>query len=1044
MRSLTHLLRVLVIVFALFAVVNDHSHAQSAPQTTVICSSITTDTTWTLASSPYEICNTAGLVIQQGATLTIQPGVTVEFDGAGYPLTIQGAVNALGTATQPITITGMTKSPGSWRGLLVAGTGNVKAALNLDYTTVQYGGGAMTAEIYADLADVSINHSQIQSSLKNGLELTNRAGFTLQNTAFTGNAQDAVTVHEPKTDLALSGLSASGNGQNAVHIAGLNTQMHGQRRWANPGLPYLVDGSVNNAPGDVLTLAPGSELQFNGGSLNIAGQLSAIGLPAQPITLTGAAQSPGAWRGLTINGGTSTASAQLDYVAIEYGGSDIGGADIYVVHGALVTHHTLIRSSLHDGVRFDNDFSGSLLAGQITGNLEYGVRNMQPVNGVLASNNWWGDANGPQSDTAGCSTGMGNPVSTGVFFRPVLTDTNLSVPFPLSNIPSISLTPERWFAAANGITRVYFDIQVLDGNGAPLLGRQVRLSSTLGSVVDGGITDASGKTLAYLTSGTPGDAQVTARLDPITACEGALSPTAKVTFTPPLNLTDLFPNSQAPYLSSDISVTPMPVISGITETIHALLTNPLTQTITVDVDFGYAQAGLGLAFGPIGSGIRGLVIPAGRSAPLTADFIPPISGHYCVQVSYTITAIGALALEKPMSGGGSGLKQFNMNVQQGSASPPNSKDSLNKADKAFKAVNKIPAGPTQIQKAMVGGWWGAVKDAATKISQSLGFDPPRQDYKTVTFPVRHPFPPVQPGGAISADRAAAFNAVSDSLTDIEAYGTAASAAFDRYAGASQANDVFWASSQSNEMLYYEQKLGTALVTYADHLDALVGVLQSEGETQTGISVSDVTAYQARLQTTGFTAQEIADAKYIGLTDADIEAWRQEIIAANPADIAGDLLVKYSQEAATMREVGNTILHPVLFNPGFAVGGAPGLAPQASGNAMAQVFNTTTTIWVGNPLTQTATIDLKARRIGLPADWSAALSPAQVTLAPGQQVTVTVTIQAGTPVAQGSRPSLAVEGYAGSQLLGGVVVQVFVPNYLPFDGAIPLYLPLVKK
>ena len=69
---------------------------------------------------------------------------------------------------------------------------------------------------------------------------------------------------------------------------------------------------------------------------------------------------------------------------------------------------------------------------------------------------------------------------------------------------------------------------------------------------------------------------------------------------------------------------------------------------------------------------------------------------------------------------------------------------------------------------------------------------------------------------------------------------------------------------------------------------------------------------------------------------------------------------------------------------------------------------------------------------------------QVTLAPGQQTTVTVTVIAGSPVPQGSIPRVAVEGYAGSQLLGGVVIDIMVPNYAPFDGKLHLFLPLINN
>jgi hypothetical protein len=46
----------------------------------MVCASITSDRTWTVANSPYEVCNTTGINVQQGVTLTIQPGVTVIFD----------------------------------------------------------------------------------------------------------------------------------------------------------------------------------------------------------------------------------------------------------------------------------------------------------------------------------------------------------------------------------------------------------------------------------------------------------------------------------------------------------------------------------------------------------------------------------------------------------------------------------------------------------------------------------------------------------------------------------------------------------------------------------------------------------------------------------------------------------------------------------------------------------------------------------------------------------------------------------------------------
>jgi hypothetical protein len=48
--------------------------------------------TWTKANSPYKV--TGDIIVPKGSTLTIQPGVVVEFDGVG--LTVDGKLNAVG------------------------------------------------------------------------------------------------------------------------------------------------------------------------------------------------------------------------------------------------------------------------------------------------------------------------------------------------------------------------------------------------------------------------------------------------------------------------------------------------------------------------------------------------------------------------------------------------------------------------------------------------------------------------------------------------------------------------------------------------------------------------------------------------------------------------------------------------------------------------------------------------------------------------------------------------------------------------------------
>jgi len=1019
---------------------------QAAP-TTNVCGTIITNTTWSLINSPYDVCTT-GVTIMPAATLTIQPGVTVRFqNAANNNLNVMGALSAIGTLTQPITFTGVVPTPGSWGGLSANNTALAPAIVNLDYVTLDYGGvitGSYGAQLYADQAVVTITHSLIRNGDGTGVYGGYNVQVDIHDTSFISNTRSAIQLNQPRHDILMSGLNASGNGVNAVFIAG-GTTMNDRRQWAYSGIPYVIDANVTVLAGAVLSIEAGAELQFTAnGWLDILGEFKAIGLPGAPITLTGKIKTPGSWVGLTVHGAAvDQAIAQLDYVTVEYGGSSSAGANIEVgLGGQLVARHSAIRYSSKDGVRNDSaNTSLSILNSQIFSNTLYGVRNQFTTTAILATNNWWGDANGPTSDLAACSTGNGDKVTNGVLFRPVLTDALTTRPFPLSDAPILTLTPRRWFAPADGTTKVYFDITLRDANGAPLPGRTVNLHSSLGTVADGGITDLNGRTLAYLTSPSTGDANVSATSVAATTCEGAMSPKAKVTFTPPLNITDLFPDSPASYFDGNISVTPMPVIVGITATIHAKLTNPLTVPITVDVSFGFAQANIGLAFGPIVD-LVGQVIPANSSVTLAASFMPLLSGHYCVQVSYNITAIGSVRLLRPQAG--RQLKQFNLNAKPGPMGSPSGKEVLARADKSFNAVSKLTPGPLKIQKAITNGWWGWAKNTTIGIMLGLGGDPPRQDYNQTTLPVWHTWPPVQPDSSVSITRAVAMNAVSTALADVNAYGTAATVALDRYGGASEANNLEWAAQQANARLYYQEKMGDALLVYASDLEAFVQVLTDEDETDVIVTAGDMISYQLRLATTGFTAQEIADAHLIGLTDADIEAYRQGIIAANPNDIAGNLLDIYTSEAAISRELGRSLINPSAYAPGLSISGGAGLKPAvAISNTLAQINNLVETLQLGNPLTTTALIDIRARRIDLPADWMVSVSPAQVSLAPGEQTTVTVTIAPGSPMPQNSIPRVAVEGYAGSQLLGGVAIDIVVPKYVPF-APYHVYLPLVRR
>ena len=94
---------------------------------------ISADETWCAADSPHQM--TGDVTVAPGVTLTVEPGAVVK-GATTVELNVQGHLEAIGTAAQPITFTSSVDTAyNQWSGLVFeGGTGE------LDYATVRYGG----------------------------------------------------------------------------------------------------------------------------------------------------------------------------------------------------------------------------------------------------------------------------------------------------------------------------------------------------------------------------------------------------------------------------------------------------------------------------------------------------------------------------------------------------------------------------------------------------------------------------------------------------------------------------------------------------------------------------------------------------------------------------------------------------------------------------------------------------------------------------------------------------------------------------------------
>ncbi len=355
---------------------------------TITCGDIASDTHWTVLESPYVV--TCGVTVLQGATLTIDQGVVVKFQGT-TSIVVNGTLDVLGTEEKPVTFTsllddsaagdtngdGSATSPaaGNWNSIIVSATGTLKmthAALRyggfylclsncygnnasvyiydggsatLDHVALAYSGGYGILLNPSATSQLTVAHSNIETSALNGIYASGIAGnqIAITDTIFTGNTNEAVYLAfngGSVTDLA--GNSGSGNGVNGILLngaLGMDTVLAG-----NPNFAYLIYGLTVNS-GRTLTVQPGAVVKFRGstdGTLAVNGSLAVPGTETAPVIFTslrddtaagdtnndGSLTNPAAgdWNSIPVAAG---ATANLAYANLRYGGYYWCGVNCY-------------------------------------------------------------------------------------------------------------------------------------------------------------------------------------------------------------------------------------------------------------------------------------------------------------------------------------------------------------------------------------------------------------------------------------------------------------------------------------------------------------------------------------------------------------------------------------------------------------------------------------------------------------------------------------------------------------------------------------------
>jgi RHS repeat-associated protein len=213
--------------------------AASRASATNVSGTISTDTTWTLANSPYVL--TGNVSVAAGVTLTIEPGVVVQGNAHSRELTVSGSLSAIGTASAPITFTSTADSAaGQWYRLHFNGSG----ASTLKHVNIRYGGSNWNdMMIYVTAGSLTVEDSLISRSSRVGIKTFSASGtgatLVMRRTKVENNGSHGIFVFNAHAEIDDSASWSNGSDGLKVWVAS-----------GYPGTPSVItDTSIWNNGG---------------------------------------------------------------------------------------------------------------------------------------------------------------------------------------------------------------------------------------------------------------------------------------------------------------------------------------------------------------------------------------------------------------------------------------------------------------------------------------------------------------------------------------------------------------------------------------------------------------------------------------------------------------------------------------------------------------------------------------------------------------------------------------------------------------------------
>lgn len=191
------------------------------PSDNVIGGTLTSDLTL-VTGTEYDL--TSALIVPEGLTLTIEPGVVVKATtGSDVYVAVQqgGTINAEGTSSNPIVFTSnsSTPNPGDWGGLIVLGRAPINSVVGGDATSTSEIGGLPYGGSVANDNSGIIRYVRIEYSGGAADAASENNGFSFYGVG-NGTTIDYIQAFEGADD----GVEFFGGTVNASHISVVGAQ----------------------------------------------------------------------------------------------------------------------------------------------------------------------------------------------------------------------------------------------------------------------------------------------------------------------------------------------------------------------------------------------------------------------------------------------------------------------------------------------------------------------------------------------------------------------------------------------------------------------------------------------------------------------------------------------------------------------------------------------------------------------------------------------------------------------------------------------------